>query len=192
MSHSFNADTASVKLVMRASLVVSSANKYLSETPPRPIHINDLCQVLGVSYRKLYEAFMLTRGESPALYLKRRRLMMAHQVLSNAGSEAPLVKTVALDHGFWHFGNFSQDYRKLFGETPSETLAFARSLAKMLSRNDQQRTEGVASGSAPKLSGRGPIQTRDGATAASSHGEAGSVLKGCRATISAPVASNGA
>jgi AraC-like DNA-binding protein len=177
---------------MKASLLRDAAEGFLRDSPPRPIYINDLCQVLGVSYRKLYQAFMLTRGESPSLYLKRRRLVMTRQVLSNAGSEPLLVKTVALNHGFWHLGNFSQDYRKLFGETPSETLAFARSRAKMLSRNDQQRTEGVASGSAPKLSGRGPIQTRDGATAASSHGEAGSVLKGCRATISAPVASNGA
>ena len=183
---------SSVNVAMKASILIASANKYLFQTPLQPIYINDLCQMLGVSCRKLYTAFILTRGESPSLYLKRRRLMLAHQVLSNAGSEPLLVKTVALNHGFWHLGNFSQDYRKLFGETPSETLAFARSRAKMLSRNDQQRTEGVASGSAPKLSGRGPIQTRDGATAASSHGEAGSVLKGCRATISAPVASNGA
>src|SRR3954468_15095506 len=134
--------TSSVDTAMKASILIACVNEYIREGLPKPIYINDLCQVLGVSYRKLYEAFMLTRGESPALHLKRRRLMMAHQVLSNAGSEAPLVKTVALDHGFWHFGNFSQDYRKLFGETPSETLALARSRANMLPCNDQQRTAG--------------------------------------------------
>ncbi len=94
---------------------------------------------------------MLTHGESPSLYLKRRRLMMAHQILSNAGSEALLVKTVALDHGFWHFSNFSQDYRKLFGETPSETLALARSRANTLSHNYQKCIEGTASGSVANL-----------------------------------------
>jgi AraC family ethanolamine operon transcriptional activator len=62
--------------------------------------------------------------------------MMTRQVLSNAESEDTLVKTVALDHGFWHFGNFSQDYRKLFGETPSETLALARSRRTKLPRDD--------------------------------------------------------
>jgi len=32
------------------------------------------------------------------------------------------VTDVALDWGFLHFGWFSQDYRRLFGETPSQTL----------------------------------------------------------------------
>src|SRR4051794_12075037 len=183
--------TSSVDTAVEAALPTSSTDEYLIRNPPKPIYINDLCQILGVSYRKLYEAFMLTRGESPSLYLKRQRLMMVHQVLSNAGSEAPLVKTVALDHGFWHLGNFSQDYRKLFGETPSETLALARSRGNTLRRDDQKRTEGAASGSvASLLRRRGQIQTRQGATAASGHGEAGSVLHGRRATISSPTASN--
>ena len=182
--------TSSVDTAMKASLLIARANEYIREGPPKSIYINDLCQTLGVSYRKLYEAFMLTRGESPSLYLKRQRLMMVHQVLSNAGSEAPLVKTVALDHGFWHLGNFSQDYRKLFGETPSVTLALARSRGNTLRRDDQKRTEGAASGSVASLLRRRQIQTRQGATAASGHGEAGSVLYGHRTTISSPIASN--
>src|SRR6478609_9276147 len=191
MPYRVNAHVSSINVAMKASILIVSANNFLRESPPRPIHINDLCQALGVSYRKLYEAFILTRGESPSLYLKRRRLMLAHQVLSNAGSEAPLVKTVALDHGFWHFGNFSQDYRKLFGETPSETLVLARSRTNMLPRDDQQRTEGAASGPAATLRRRrrGPIHTRHGAAAASSHSDAGSVPTGRRATNSAPAAS---
>src|SRR4051794_6205274 len=183
--------TSSVDTAVEAALPTSSTDEYLIRNPPKPIYINDLCQILGVSYRKLYEAFILTRGESPSLYLKRRRLMLAHQVLSNAGSEAPLVKTVALDHGFWHFGNFSQDYRNLFGETPSETLVLARSRTNMLPRDDQQRPEGAASGPAATLRRRrGPIHTRHGAAAASSHGDADSVPTGRRATNSAPAASH--
>jgi transcriptional regulator GlxA family with amidase domain len=33
-----------------------------------------------------------------------------------------LIKTVALSHGFRHLGQFSHDYGRLFGETPTETL----------------------------------------------------------------------
>jgi transcriptional regulator GlxA family with amidase domain len=29
-------------------------------------------------------------------------------------------------HGFWHPSQFAQDYREIFGETPSETQARAR------------------------------------------------------------------
>ena len=39
---------------------------------------------------------------------------------------SPLVKSVALTHGFWHLGQFAHDYRATFGEMPSETLARAR------------------------------------------------------------------
>jgi AraC-like DNA-binding protein len=181
---------SSVNVTMKASLLINAAEDFLRDSPPRPIYIYDLCKALDVSYRTLYAAFMMTRGESPALHLKRRRLVMAHQVLSNAGSEALLVKTVALDHGFWHFGNFSQDYRKLFGETPSETLALARSRANMLPRDAQQHTADAASNSAVKLRHCGPIQTRHGAPAASSHGEAGSILQGRQTAISSHAASN--
>jgi len=33
------------------------------------------------------------------------------------------VKQVAYAHGFWHLGQFAHDYKRLFGESPSETLA---------------------------------------------------------------------
>jgi AraC family ethanolamine operon transcriptional activator len=32
------------------------------------------------------------------------------------------VRDVAADWGFWHFSQFSSDYRKLFGQSPSESL----------------------------------------------------------------------
>ena len=36
------------------------------------------------------------------------------------------VARLALDYGFAHLGRFSQDYRKLFGEPPSQTLRRSR------------------------------------------------------------------
>jgi hypothetical protein len=33
------------------------------------------------------------------------------------------VKSVAMSQGFWHFGRFARDYKLLFGENPSVTLA---------------------------------------------------------------------
>ena len=52
-----------------------------------------------------------------------------HDLLENANETR--VTDVALDWGFLHFGWFSQDYRRLFGETPSQTLKRSRRGARL-------------------------------------------------------------
>ena len=97
-----------------------------------PVYTEQLCAALGVSARHLHDAFRAVLGISPHAYLKRRRLMLVHHALKFGGAEAPLVKSVALAHGFWHLGNFAHDYRELFGQSPSDTLAQARQAAETL------------------------------------------------------------
>ena len=46
----------------------------------------------------------------------------------------PLIKSVALSHGFWHPGQFSHDYRETFREMLSDTLARTRGCDAMRSR----------------------------------------------------------
>jgi AraC family ethanolamine operon transcriptional activator len=55
-----------------------------------------------------------------------RRLWLARRALLRAGPE-DLVKSIALDYGFWHLGRFSRIYHREFGELPSETLGRCRS-----------------------------------------------------------------
>jgi len=106
-----------------AHRVVRDAEAFLEAHLGQPIFRQQLCQVLGVSLRKLHDCFMATTGMSPLAYLKTRRLLLARRALRRTGGDAELVKAVALAHGFWHFGHFAQDYRAQFGETPSETRA---------------------------------------------------------------------
>src|SRR5690349_20941352 len=114
------------KARMVAAQLVAAAEEHLCTRPSRPIYVDDLCKLLGVAPRKLHRAFIAARGMSPGMYLKRQRLIMVRQALESAGPKAPLVKSAALDHGFWHLGHFARDYRDLFGEAPSETLARTR------------------------------------------------------------------
>jgi AraC family ethanolamine operon transcriptional activator len=104
-----------------AHRVVRAADEYLKANLGQPIYRSQLCAALGVSLRKLHDSFIATTGMSPQTYLKTRRLMMARGALRRAGGEPALVKSVALAHGFWHFGHFARDYRMQFGESPSET-----------------------------------------------------------------------
>lgn len=106
--------------------IVSAADAFLREYPSRAIYTEELCQVLGVSPTRIAEAFRATFGISPHRFLKLRRMAMVRAALRARGAETvPLVKTVALSHGFWHLGQFAQDYKALYGELPSETRAHA-------------------------------------------------------------------
>ena len=65
-------------------------------------------------------------GISPHRFLKLRRMSMVRAALRPYEGRMPLIKSVALAHGFWHLGQFAHDYRATFGETPSDTLVRAR------------------------------------------------------------------
>lgn len=106
--------------------VVIGVEAYLNGHATRPIYTEELCATLGVSAAGLAAAFQATLGISPHRYLKLRRLGMVRAALRARDCPVPLVKSVALGHGFWHLGQFAHDYRVMYGETPSETLARSR------------------------------------------------------------------
>jgi len=61
-------------------------------------------------------------GMSPLTYLHRLRLHRARDERRQAAKNSTTVTDVALNCGFWHFGEFSRAYKNCFGETPSKTL----------------------------------------------------------------------
>jgi AraC family transcriptional regulator, ethanolamine operon transcriptional activator len=109
----------------RRHLVVK-ADEYLRAHLDRPIYTEELCEALATSASCLSEAFRTVFAVSPHRFLKLRRLSMVRAALRSREGASPLVKSVALSHGFWHLGQFAHDYRETFGEMPSETLARAR------------------------------------------------------------------
>jgi AraC family ethanolamine operon transcriptional activator len=109
-----------------AHRVVRAADELLRANPDRPVQREELCIALGVSLRKLHDAFVGTTGMSPQHYLKVRRLVLVRRALRAPSADPLLVKSAALAHGFWHLGHFARDYRDLFGETPSETAGRRR------------------------------------------------------------------
>jgi len=82
----------------------------------------DVAAAAGVTIRTLHNAMVAVNGMSLQRFMLLNRLWATRAALVRAGPEG-LVKTIALDHGFWHFGRFSQTYRAFFDESPSDTLA---------------------------------------------------------------------
>lgn len=110
-----------------ACRIVQNAEVLLMSRIDEPVYTEELCAALGASARKLHDAFVATVGMSPHAYLKARRLVLARRALMRRSADAAQrVKTVALAHGFVHFGNFAKDYRRMFGEAPSATFASDR------------------------------------------------------------------
>ena len=97
------------------------AEAWLRQNLSEPPTIASLCTAMGTSKRTLHEAFREHLDATPKAYLKVLRLKAARRDLLQ-GALGLRVTDVALAYGFLHFGWFSQDYRRLFGETPSQTL----------------------------------------------------------------------
>jgi AraC family ethanolamine operon transcriptional activator len=85
--------------------------------------IVDICRLLGVSERTLQYAFRSYVDMSPLAYLRLCRLNQVRASLRASDPLATTVTAVAMRFGFMHLGRFAIEYRRMFGEAPSATLA---------------------------------------------------------------------
>ena len=90
----------------------------------RPVSIHGACEGLGVSLRSAEQGFHEAFGISPRAYLALLRLNAARVELRRRPFGTS-VSGVAATVGFLHAGRFSLGYRRLFGESPSDTVSRA-------------------------------------------------------------------
>ena len=81
------------------------------------LSILDLCRELKIPRRTLHYSFEKIVGNSPLTYLRAIRLNAAQRSLTEY--PAPSVADVAYRWGFTHQSYFSQEYKRLFGHSPS-------------------------------------------------------------------------
>lgn len=110
-----------------AMQLVRSAEEYLEDAGPQPVHISEICAVLNVSRRTLHRAFFDFLGVGPVTFLRQKRLCAIHSILKDSNPATVTVAEVAMQQGFVELGRFSHYYHSLFGEYPSETLGSRRS-----------------------------------------------------------------
>ena len=103
------------------SRIIALAEECAKSLLGERLYVADLCDAAGVSERTLQVAFRDVLGMTPVAFLIRRRLHWARHALRAASSSATVTE-VALEWGFWHFGEFAKLYRECFGEVPSATL----------------------------------------------------------------------
>lgn len=106
--------------------VVRQVQAWVDAHPDTVPSVPDLCALLHVCRRTLQYAFEAEVGLSPKAYLRCIRLNGVRRALRQASSPDQTVQGVAAAWGFWSLSQFASDYRRLFGELPSQTLAAAR------------------------------------------------------------------
>ena len=101
---------------------VKRATDYIQANLEKVMTLPDIVSAAGVPGRTLFKHFRQFTGMTPMRYLRNARLMRVHDVLLKAPDSASIA-AIASNHGFDHLGRFAVEYRKRFGEKPSETYA---------------------------------------------------------------------
>ncbi len=97
------------------------AIEFIRQGGSRKISMADLVAHCGVPNERCASIFVTFMAASPLEYWRRFRLAAAREELLK-GLDDTSVTQVAIRFGFSHFGRFSGQYRRRFGETPSATL----------------------------------------------------------------------
>jgi len=88
------------------------------------VTLEEIVRAAGVSGRGLFRHFRNATGVSPMVYVRNARFARVRDALCRARGEERIVDIAAL-WGFDHMGRFAVEYRRRYGEKPSDTKASA-------------------------------------------------------------------
>ena len=100
-----------------SSRLLDDALDYIRMHARDAITVADICNALGVGYRRLDRAFKKHLGHGPKDSILAYRLNGVRDELRTSDA-ATAVSDVANGWGFWHLGDFARIYRIEFGELP--------------------------------------------------------------------------
>lgn len=114
---------------------VTGACRFIDSYLGRPIGLAELCAHCGVGVRTLEYGFRQFYDTTPIGFIKSQRLTRTRTALVRAGAQPTSISTTARRLGFTHMGQYAQDYRSLFGESPTMTLRRAQGRDEQLVGN---------------------------------------------------------
>jgi len=107
----------------RRHLLAKKASEYIRDNLDKVVTLRAVCESVGVCERSLRQGFLERFGVTPKAYIKCHRLYRLRERLQTSTPDEGTVTQTALSLGLTHLGRLPCEYRALFGELPSETLA---------------------------------------------------------------------
>jgi len=108
--------------ITRSKKLLKNFIEYTSTNFTSDLNIPEICDELGVSLRTLYYAFDKIYKISPYQYIKLYRINKVHMQLVKSNSNYESISMIATSNGINHLGRFSNEYKKIFGISPSKVL----------------------------------------------------------------------
>jgi AraC-like DNA-binding protein len=108
----------------RSSSIVSKVLTH-SRFSFRDLTIHEIAIAAATPERTLRRQFRRFTGESPVAFHRNLRLDAARRSLHDDHTDTDITAAAGA-HGFSHFSHFTAQYRRRFGELPSETLRSTR------------------------------------------------------------------
>jgi len=101
-------------------LMALNVRDYIIDHVEEPLQMYKLCQLTNKSVRTIERTFKQVFNITVRAYHSSYRLSLVRQTLIHNKNIS--VSNVALKYGYFHLSRFSNNYKKLFGELPSQTL----------------------------------------------------------------------
>jgi AraC-like DNA-binding protein len=109
--------------VRQHAAIIRRFRRVVEENPDQALFIPELCKAIGASERTLRVCCQEQLGMSPKRYLFLRRMRLVRQGLRESVPTNATVTDIATQYAFWNLGRFAGEYKALFDELPSATLA---------------------------------------------------------------------
>jgi AraC family ethanolamine operon transcriptional activator len=101
----------------RRRAAVQRAREFINARLSEPIRLEQVCaqsRTLEYGFREMFDTPMVS-------YIKALRMDRVRKLLRCPSQRHRTVSELALDTGFCHLSQFASDYKKFFGESPSQT-----------------------------------------------------------------------
>lgn len=113
-------ENQTTKKPRKRDVALDKAIDFIRNSKSRLLTIKELCEVTKVSERTLEYAFLEKYKVGPNAYIKAHHMNLVKKELVKLKGRKVRVSDIAIKFGFHHMGQFSLDFKKQFGISPSK------------------------------------------------------------------------